>query len=45
MDIQNVDFELVFVPGKDDADPMDYLSRYPLPITGTDNTEKVVKAF
>ena len=33
----------VYEPGKDDADPMDYLSRHPLPITGSDNTEKVVK--
>ena len=44
MDMQDVDFELVYEPGKDDADPMDYLSRHPLPITGTDNTEKVVKS-
>ena len=40
MDMQDVDFELVYEPGKDEADPMDYLSRHPLPITGTDNTEK-----
>ena len=44
MDMQDVDFELVYEPGKDDADPMDYLSRHPLPITGTDNTQKVVKS-
>ena len=44
MDMQDVDFELVYEPGKDDADPMDYLSRHPLPITGSDNTEKVVKS-
>ena len=43
MDKQDVDFMLVYMPGKDDDDPMDYLSRHPLPITGTDNTEKVVK--
>ena len=44
MDMQDVDFELVNEPGKDDADPMDYPSRHPLPITGSDNTEKVVKS-
>ena len=44
MDMQDVDFELVYESGKDDADPMDYLSRHPLPITGSDNTEKVVKS-
>ena len=42
MDMQDVDFELVYQPGKDDANPMDYLSRHPLPITGT---EKVVKSI
>ena len=42
MDMQDVDFELVYEPGKDEADPMDYLSRQTLPITGTDSTEKVV---
>ena len=45
MDMQDVDFELVYEPGKDEADPMDYLSRHPLPITGTDSTEKVVKSI
>ena len=44
MDMQDVGFELVYEPGKDDAYPMDYLSRHPLPITGTDNTEKIVKS-
>ena len=38
MDMQDVDFELIYEPGKD------YLSRHPLPITGSDNTEKVVKS-
>ena len=45
MDMQDVDFELVYEPGKDEADPMDYLSRHPLPITGTDSTEKIVKSI
>ena len=40
VDMQDVDFELVYEPGKDEADPMDYLSRHPLLITGTDSTEK-----
>ena len=43
--MQDVDFELLYEPGKDDADPMDYLSRHPLPVIGTDNTEKVVKSI
>ena len=45
MDMQNVDYELIYEPGKDEADPLDYLSRHPLPITGTDNTEKVIKSI
>ena len=45
MGMQDVDFELVYEPGKDEADPMDYLSRHPLPITGTDRTEKIVKSI
>ena len=44
IDMQDVDFELVYEPGENDAVPMDYLSRHPLPITGTNNTEKVVKS-
>ena len=45
MYMQDVDFELVYKPGKSDADPMDYLSRHPLPITGTDSIEKFKKHF
>ena len=45
MDMQDVDYELVYEPGKDEADLMDYLSRHSLPITGTDSTEKVVKSI
>ena len=30
MEMQNVDYELVYEPGKDAADPLDYLSRHPL---------------
>ena len=43
MDMQDVDFELVYEPGKNDADPMYCLSGHQLPITGTDSTEKVGK--
>ena len=43
MDMQDVDFELVYEPGKDEQDLLDFLSRHPLPVTGTDNTEKVIK--
>ena len=42
MEIQDVDYELVYEPGKGEADPLDYLSRYPLPET-EDNTGKVVR--
>ena len=30
MGMQDVDFELIYEPGKDDADPFDFLSRHPL---------------
>ena len=43
MDMQNVDYELVYEPWKDENDPLDFLSRHPLPILGTNNTEKVIK--
>ena len=43
MEMQGVDYELVFESGKDEADPLDYLSRHPLPETGSDSTEKIVK--
>ena len=41
--MQDVDYEVVYEPGKDEADPMDYLSRHPLPQTSDDKTEKVIK--
>lgn len=41
--MQYVDCEVIYAPGKDDADPLDYLSRHPLPETGRDATEKVIK--
>jgi hypothetical protein len=44
MELQDMDFEVEYQPGKDEADPLDYLSRHPLPETGgKDRTEKVIK--
>ena len=43
MEMQDVDYELVYKPGKDAADPMDYLSRHPLPEAETDDTELMIK--
>ena len=40
MEMQDVDYELVYEPGKDEADPLDYLSRHPLPETGN---EKIIR--
>ena len=45
MDMQNGGFELLYLPGKDAADRMDYLSWQPLSITGTGSAEKVVKSI
>ena len=42
MKMQDVGYELVYEPGKDTADPLDYLLRHPLPETGKDNTEKTI---
>jgi len=44
MDMQDVDFEMKHEPGRDELDPLDFLSRHPLPVIGNDNTEKVLKA-
>ncbi|CAC5422301.1 unnamed protein product [Mytilus coruscus] len=41
--LENVDYELVYEPGKDEQDPLDYLSRHPLPETENDETEQIVK--
>ena len=43
MEMQDVDYELIYEPDKDAADPMDYLSRHPLPDTERDNTERAIK--
>ena len=44
MDMQNVDYEVKYEPGKDEANPLDFLSRHPLPIIGNNDTEKILKA-
>ena len=41
--MQDVDYELIYEPGKDATDPMDYLSRHPLEDKEDDNTERVIK--
>lgn len=43
MEIQDLDFTVKYEPGRDEQDPMDYLSRHPLPSTEDDKTEKVVR--
>ncbi|KAL9972425.1 hypothetical protein ACROYT_G018724 [Oculina patagonica] len=43
MEMQDVDDELVHEPGKVEADPLDYLSRHPLPETGDDKAEKIIR--
>ena len=40
---EDVDYEFVCEPGKDEQDPLDFLSRHPLPISGTHKTEKIIK--
>ena len=44
MDMQNVDYGMKYEPGKNEADPLDFLSRHPLPIIGNNDTEKILKA-
>ena len=44
MDMRDDDFEIVYEPEKDEADPLDYLSRHPLPEKENDGTERVIKA-
>mgnify|MGYP002804634092 CR=1 FL=1 len=42
--MQDVDYEMQYEPGKDEADAMDFLSRHPLPETGEDETEDMIKS-
>ena len=44
MDMQNVDYEMRYEPAKDEADPMNLLSPQPLPETGEDETEDMIKS-
>ena len=43
MEMQEMDSELVYEPGTGDADPLDYLSRNPMPDTEDDKTEKIIR--
>ena len=43
MVMQDVGYKLVCEPGKDEADPLDYLSRHPLPEIGDDSNEKIIR--
>ena len=44
MDMQDVGYELVYEPEKDKQDPLDFLSRHPLPESDTENAENVIKS-
>ena len=44
-DMQDADFELTYESGKDEADPLDFLSRHPLPEMGEDTTERIIKSI
>ena len=43
MEMQDVDYKQLYKPGKDAADPIDYLVRHPLPEAETDDTEMMIK--
>ena len=40
MQIQEVDYELIYEPGRDEAGPLDYLLKHPLPETEDDGSER-----
>ena len=42
--MQDVDIEMKYEPRRDGANPLDFLSRHPLPIIGNNSTEKILKA-
>eukprot|EP00794_Sanderia_malayensis_P021366 gene21366-23446_t len=44
MDMQDVDCELVYEPGKNEKDPLDFISRHPLPDTEEDTIEASVRS-
>ena len=43
MEMQDVDYKLIYEPGKNETDPLDFLSRHPLPKTENDGTEKIIR--
>lgn len=43
MGLQDVDFGLVYNPGKNEAEPLDFLSRNLLPETSQDTVDEIVK--
>lgn len=43
IEMLDVDFDLIYKPGRDEEDLLDYLSRHSLPETGNDNTERTIK--
>ena len=45
MDMQDVDYELVYEPGKNEKDPLDFISRDPLPETEEDTIQASVKCL
>ena len=45
MAMQDVDYEMKYQPGKDEADPLDFLSRHPMPETEEDEAEHIVKTI
>ena len=43
MAMQDIDFEMKYQPGKDEQDPLDFLSWHPLPTNDDEDTEYAVK--
>ena len=43
MEMQDMDYELMYEPGKNEADPIDFLFRNPLPEKGHDKTENIIR--
>lgn len=41
----DVDFEIMYDRGKDEADPLDLLSRHPMPEKENDDTERMITAI
>eukprot|EP00794_Sanderia_malayensis_P017874 gene17874-19653_t len=43
MDMQDANYALVYEPGRNDKDPLDFISRHPLPDTQKDTIEESVR--